>query len=352
MGGVCLRPVKNSKTIEIPLTLDVQSSVKYLTKTKVQLGYLIAVAIVIAAVLVAIILRSVAGIVLALVVLFGGITLLRLVWFEEPRYKKNYDDLEEHNYVYDSLSFWEIYDVAEPYPICYYKSGLKAVFVMFDKDITIGRGVDGSYNHYEALTKAYRIMARNKVMCTHIDYMDSVGRDTRLESVVDNLMNKATNEHLRKMLATVFDYQQAQMNATYTTYDVYAFYFTGDDKFFRETLDSVLQAFLQANYVRYRLMDLDDLRLLATALYGLENFSAKVACDNVFNANDSLRKNLKVIGYTKGDEYVKVSKTVEELAQEAAIKAANKQNKKQAPKMRKTAKKAVGNNENEDVELW
>lgn len=346
-----MRPDKQSNVIEIPLTLDVQSSVRYLTKNKLHLGYLICIGLILAAVVIAVIMRNLVGVIVGTVVALFGIFLVRMFWIEERRYRKNYDDLEAHNYVYDSLSFWEIYDVGETFPICYYKSGLKAVFVMFDKDIIIGRGSDGAFKHYEALTYAYKLMARNKIRCAHIDYMDSVGRDTRLETVVENLLSNTANENLRRMLSAVFDYQQAQMNATYTTYDVYAFYFTGDDKFFRETLDTVLQAFLQANYVRYRLMDLDDLRLLASALYGIDEFSAKVACDSVFNSNDSLRKNLKVIGYTKGDTYTKINKTSEELAQEEAMKQARKQSKKQAPKLRKTSKKQ-GNAADTDVDLW
>lgn len=348
-----MRPTdKNANYVEVPLTLDVQSNVKYLTKSRLQFGYLICVGIVIGALVILALLRSVLGIVLCLAVILGGITIMRLFWFEEQKYKKYLADLDIHDNVYDSNTFWEIYEVDEgAMPICYYKSGLKALFVMFDKDVVIGRGKDGAYNHYDALSQAYQLMMRHNISCTHIDYMDSVGRDTRLDGVVSELL-KTPNEKLRKMLATIFEYQQQQMNATYTAYDVYAFYFTGDDRAFKDSMENILPAFLKANYVRFRYMDLADLRILAAALYGIDDFSAKLARDAVFDESGTLRKRLRVISYEKNGEEVKVAKTTEEIAQENMRKAAVKKSKKQAPKMRSTAKKQQKSGADNDVDLW
>lgn len=350
MGDEELRPTDvNANSVEIPLTLDVQASAQYLTKNKIQFGFLIAIAIIIAAIVIAIVFHTIPVMLMCILGAIIGITILRYFWFEEKKYKKYYNTLNNCDNVFDSTLFWEIYEVAENYPICYYKNGLKALFVMFDKDIVIGRGTDGAYNHYEALTQAYRQLSRRGIKFIHIDYMDTVGRDTRLDGVIKDLL-KTPNAMLRKVLATVFTYQKHLMSATNTSYDVYAFYFTGDDKVFRDNMDAILPLFLKANFVRYRLLTLENLRVLASTLYGLDNFSAKVACEKVFENNNKIRKSLKVISYVKGGVETKVNKTREDLEQEQHMQAIAKQTKKQAPKLKRTAKKMSNNTE--DVDLW
>lgn len=334
---VDLKPVRGSNYIDIPLTLDVANSASYINKMKLTIGYLIVVGIVIAALILSVVFRTVQVFLLCVVATVIGIVLMRYCWFDERRYRKCYRNIAEHNNAYGSDMFWSIYEVSEgKMPICYYKNGQKALFVAFEKDIKIGADTDASEDHWDALTAAYRQLAYKKIQFMHIDYMDSIGKNKRLDATVDRLL-QTPNTELRRLLGITFDYQKQLLQDSYLTYDVFVFYYNGDDNTFRADIETILNQMLQANYSHYYYMHIDELRELAKSLYGMSEFSALQATEAVFGDN-SIKKKIKVISYTKNGDIVKVHKTREEELAEAQ---AQQEAKKQAKHKRKNIQKVM-----------
>lgn len=332
-----MKPVRGSNYIDIPLTLDVANSASYINKVKLTIGYLIIVGIIVAAVVLCIVFRTVQVCILCIAAAVIGILLMRYCWFDERRYRRCYRNIAEHNNAYGSDMFWSIYEVSEgKMPICYYKNGQKALFVAFEKDIKIGADTDASEDHWDALTAAYRQLAYKKIQFMHIDYMDSIGKNKRLDATVDRLL-QTPNTELRKLLGITFDYQKQLLQDSYLTYDVYVFYYNSDDNTFRADIETILNQMLQANYSHYYYMHIDELRELAKSLYGMPEFSALQATEAVFG-DTSIKRKIKVISYTQNGETVKVHKTREE---EAAAAQAQQEAKKQAKHKRMPIQKTV-----------
>lgn len=323
-----MKPVRGSNYIDVPLTLDVANTASYITKSKLMFGYLIVCGIVIAAVVVSIIFHTLQICVASVVLAVVAIILMRVCWFEERRYRKCYRNVTEHNNAFGSDTFWGIYEISEgALPICYYKNGQKALFVAFEKDIKIGAGEDAREDHWDALTAAYRQLVYKHIQFMHIDYMDSIGKNKRLDATVDKLM-QTPNPDLRKLLGITFDYQKQLLKDAYLTYDVYVFFYKGDDNTFRTDIETVLNQMLQANYSHYYYMRTDELRELVKSIYGMSEFSALQASETVFGETVA-KKRIRVISYTKDGETTKVHMTREEEQQEAqAQQEARRRNKR------------------------
>ena len=92
-----------------------------------------------------------------------------------------------NNYIFSYNLFWNIYEINDAFPyFVQFVNGLKGVFVIFDKDIVVGKEDDADFNHYEALAEAYNQLAKRDIEFMHIDYMDTVGQDSRLDLLFDN----------------------------------------------------------------------------------------------------------------------------------------------------------------------
>jgi hypothetical protein len=331
-----MQPEKNTNRLELPVTLDVMGRAKYLKQFKLSIGYLIVLGIIVVGIIIAILFHTLKMCIISSVLVLISIWLMRIFYFEEKKYKKSYQDMIAHNFQYASENYWGIYEISNgAMPICYLKNGQKALFVAFEKGIKVGNLEDKAYMHWEQITQAYRQMAIKGISCEHIDYMDSIGKDTRLENLMERL-GQTTNADLRKLMLRSLDFQKQLLKDSYLTYDVFVFYYKMDDNLFKSDILEILNTILEANYVRYYYLRLDDLRELAKTLYGIHEFSAIQACESVF-ANSAVHKRIKLIAYVKDGNVVNVAKTREELQKENALAEQRKQTEKEM--RRKAAKK-------------
>lgn len=334
-----MRPNPNSDTVEIPMTFDVASGISTITERKIKLGFLIIVASIVVFAVLGVLMGTVAGFIFCAVVWFIAFTLFRIIFFNELYYKEKYAELKSKGFLYDTSVIWDIYEIAPGFPVCSFKNGSKAVFVTFDKDIIVGKPDNNEYLHYEAIADAYQMMSKKNIECMHLDYMDTVGKDTRLEPVVRQLL-KTPNKELRQLLSVVFEYQQYTMSKNYSSYDVFAFYYKYNDDEFRDDLESIIACFMQANYIRYRLLGISQIRELAMSLYNLPDFSVYGACSNVFKTQNT-SKFIRIIYTERDGERTIVNRTTEEL-EEAKRKreeqiAASKRKNKPAPQQQEQA---------------
>lgn len=306
-----MRPLDRN-TVEIPLTFDVASGITPLTDRRVKFGIIIVVLICVGGLLLGIISGSVTIFLACIGLIFVATTIFRFIYFNESYYKKKYSELKTRGFIYDSNLIWDIYEIAPGFPICSYKNGTKAVFVTFDKDIIVGKPDNNEYLHYEAISEAYNVISKKNIECMHIDYMDTVGKDERLEPVIKQLL-KTPNADLRQLLSVVFDYQQYNMSRSYSSYDVFAFFYKYNDDEFKDDLESIVNCFMEANYVRFRLLGVAQLRELAKSIYNLVDFSVYNACDNVFKINNTSRF-VKVISTELDGVTTVINRTSAEVA--------------------------------------
>lgn len=283
-----MRPGLHDDSVEIPLTIDVPMQYKELNKKRLGIGLLTIVGTWIGCIAGAAFFGSMsAGAYVFFAIIALGVTfLVRRFYFNEKYYLKHMDDMLEHNYKYDCTQVWEIYEIAPKFPICHFKNGSKALFIMFDKDVIVGKNEDTQYYHYEAIANAYQMLSSKGIECMHIDYMDTVGKDSRFDPTVENML-KTKNQDLRQLLSVIFDYQTFCMSHAYSTYDVYAFYYKYDDAMFKDDIELIIGQFLQANYKRYRILQADGLRELVKSIYNLPDFSVVKACDDVFRGGNT-----------------------------------------------------------------
>jgi hypothetical protein len=276
-------PQKRSPIVQIPLTFDSSSKPQGLTNDKFYLSLLVFGVWIFCAIVFIISALTISEKFLYVIGSFILSTLIiRFLLMREPYFKKKREDLVEKDFQYPHSVFWNIYEVTNSYPhICRYANGLKSVFVVFDKDVIVGREQDDDYFHYEAIADAYLQMYKRGIDCMHIDYMDTVGKDDRVNSSFD-LANNAENKDLKEILTRMFDNVEYIMEHSYASYDVYCFYYKGKDELFMDELDVVLDAFLEANYIRYRILDKNEIGELVKSVFNITDFSVKEASEKLF----------------------------------------------------------------------
>lgn len=250
-------------------------------------------------------------------------TIIRFVVIKERFFRMKQRELMERKYQFGLTAYWNIYEISNGYPtIVYYSNGMKAIFVEMKKGVIVGKDDDADYDHHEAICNALQQMVKRGIECIHIDHMDVVGRDDRLNGLFD-MISQAENDDLRKVLTIFLDNVQFEMNQAYADYDVYAFLFRGREDIFWEELQVVLRAFRNANYVADKILSKADIRELVLSVMNLRDFSVNNACDQVFS-NSGIRKYIKVIATTKDNKRTVLAKTSEQIMQENRVIASEK----------------------------
>lgn len=265
---------------------------------------------------------------------------LRFIVYRERYYRKQRQELIDTDYKFDQKIFWNIYEIGSAYPYVYqFKNNLKGIFVSLEKGATVGRQEDDDYYHYEAIALAYQEMAKRGLVCKHIDYMDTVGRDDRLNGLFE-ISDNAENPDLKKLLLHFYDNIEYKMSKVYVSYDVYCFLYTGRDDIAWEDIKGVLQCFKLANYSKFKVLNREEISKVVKAVVNIEDFSVNRACESLFK--DSMyMEYIKPIWVEKDGEKTILNKTTEELqALRQVVQAERKLKKVRKPLFGKKKKEA------------
>lgn len=340
-----MRPKRGSDVIQIPVTVDyVNRGID--NKSKKLWGFLILGFWLFISTMALLVAKGFWKIGIPLLTFIFLSYVFRFLIIREHYYRERRKELIENNYLFPHTLFWDIYEISDKYPyIAYFANGLKAVFVALDKDVIVGKEDDADYDHYEAIADAYQQMVKRGIECIHIDYMDVVGKDERLGYLFSQV-EKIKNPDLKKIMLRKYDYMQHLMNNVYSSYDVYVFYFTGREDLFWDDLQEVLDYFRQANYIRARVLNKEEIGLLVQSLMNLEDFSVNRACDSVFKASDQIEY-IRPIWVEKDGERKILNPTREELE-------AHRRIRKSERKVRRKDKGIFGRKKNidEDISLF
>ena len=276
---------------------------------------------------------------IAAVIIYAVIFIIRFPMLRETEKKEEYKSLISSDYVVDYKELWGIYKVEDIHPyICRFRNGKSGIYIRLNKDIILGKYADAEFNHYEAIADAYNLAGAGKVQMVHIDYMDNVGTDERLEESFISL-GDVSNPDLKDLLTDIFSFQQQNILRRVTTFDVYAFIWSGNDTTAWNTINRILNCFLDANYRSYQILNEKGIRDLVKTCFNLVDFSVVEASAHAF-ADDASSIKLVPISLTEPDGTVTVyNKTTEEKIQERKARQAEEEARKREIARRKREKK-------------
>lgn len=253
-------------------------------------------------------------------VVYIGVFILRFFVFRELWFSDIYETLKATDYDLKLEQIWQIFDIDFEYPyICYFKNGYKGIFVRMEKDAITGKPEENMYDHYEAIGDAYNIAHSLNMNIVHIDYMDNVGNDARMQKMYDDLVF-IENPDMQEMMIDIYSNLQDEMSRNYASFDIYLFMTRDNICNFVYNMQAVCNKMLGGNFITYKVLDRFEIAKVCVALFNLHDFSIVDACENVLQG--VTHHGIIPISLTHGDGSVEeFNKTVAEkkiLAEEKA----------------------------------
>lgn len=217
------------------------------------------------------------------VVLYIGLFILRFFVFRELWFSDVYETLKATDYDLKLDQIWQIFDIDFEYPyICYFKNGYKGIFVRMEKDAITGKVGDAQFEHYSAIGDAYNVAHSLNMNIVHIDYMDNVGNDTRMQKLYDDLVF-VENPDMQEMLIDIYSNLQDEMSQNYASFDIYLFLTRDKLNNFVYNMQTVCNYMLGGNFITYKVLDRFEISRVCVALFNLHDFSIVEACENVLS---------------------------------------------------------------------
>lgn len=283
--SVNMQPDPNSYSINLPITFDYKGGRKENSKTKVIVTIILVVLTLFISVVLLInqeldlwqrVLYVIGVFVLAM--LFERYVVLNEFYFSDV-----YENLLHTDFKLSSTSLWRIFDIDSDYPyIHYFKNGKKGIFVRMEKDAITGKPDSAMYDHYEAVGDAYQASHSLNMDIIHIDYMDNIGSDPRLDKKYSELSD-IDNPDMQMMMADIYDHVQEEMSNNYASFDVYLFLSRDAKNTFMHNVQSVANIMIGGNFITYRIMDRDEVNAMNLPLFNLHTFSTIDACKEMMD---------------------------------------------------------------------
>lgn len=358
-----MRPTLGARTMMLPITFDYSGGRGESKKTKLVWSVILAVIMLVVSLGVMFNKKGffATNILLAIALLYGTTLIIRFPIMKEGKLRKDSGALKRTDMKKGFEDIWGIHSIDEEYPYyCRYRNGKSGIFIRLNKDVILGKYSESEFEHYEAIGDAYNIAGAGSIQMCHIDCMDNVGTDERLEDSFIQL-GSVLNPDVKDVLTDIFTFQQSLMMERVTTFDIYVFTWRGSDINAWNTIQQILSCFLQANYINYHILDADDLRDLTKTLFNVKDFSVIQAMSNAFRSTDSVEKEMQGIqsfgGITpislikENGEEVKLGKTQEEKEEERRIAEREKQLRKEELKRRKSKKSSKKVKQEQELDL-
>lgn len=217
------------------------------------------------------------------IIFYIGLFILRFFVFSELWFSDVYETLKATDYDLKLDQIWQIFDIDFEYPyICYFKNGYKGIFVRMEKDAITGKVDDAQFEHYSAIGDAYNVAHSLNMNIVHIDYMDNVGNDIRMQKLYDDLVF-VENPDMQEMLIDIYSNLQDEMSQNYASFDIYLFLTRDKLNNFVYNMQTVCNYMLGGNFITYKVLDRFEISRVCVALFNLHDFSIVEACENVLS---------------------------------------------------------------------
>ena len=253
-----------------------------------------------------------------LAVFYVGLFIMRFAVFRELWFSDTYEELVVTDYELPVTDYWQVFDIDYEYPyICYFKNGYKGVFVRLEKDAVVGKPEDSMFDHYEAIGNAYNLAHSLNLNIIHIDYMDNIGNDMRMQTLNNELIH-IKNPDMQGMMADIYTHLQEEMERNYSCFDVYLFMTKDVASNFIYNIQAICGQMLGGNFITYKVLDRFDISRVCATLMNLHDFSVVEANESVLHSRH--HQGIVPIAVYENDRLVlELNKTVEEKRQLAEI---------------------------------
>lgn len=311
--AVDMTPQPGDYSINLPITFDYKGGRGQEKKGKIILSIIDVVLTVIISVACAtnVNLDTYLRVCIPLGVCYIGLFIIRYFVFRELWFSDIYETLKATDYELKLDSIWQIFDIDFNYPyICYFKNGYKGIFVRMEKDAITGKPEENMYDHYEAIGDAYNIAHSLNMNIVHLDYMDNVGNDSRMQKMYDDLAF-VENPDMQEMLIDIYSNLQDEMSMNYASFDIYLFMTKDNISNFVYNMQAVCNRMIGGNFITYKVLDRYEIAKVCVALFNLHDFSIVDACENVLQGVN--HHGIIPISLTHGDGTVEeFNKTIAE----------------------------------------
>ena len=256
--------------------------------------------------------------------------LIRFVIMREVKLRKQYAKLEDSDYKLNLSSLWGIYGQSEDYPTIFYATGDRLITVIkLQKDVTMGKKEIDLYNHYEAISDALNYAGKADLRVMHVDYMDSVGNDDRLDLWYNEVI-ETKNPDFKEFFSLMHNHLVESVKGNMSFEDVYVLSSKDTESLFAYKCEQFAVKLKNANFTAFKYYGKEDLQNLICSIYNIHEFSFNEASQGVFNKAEL--GNITPIEVVSNGIYTKLNLTKEERIQKAkeeeALKEKNKKNKK------------------------
>ena len=365
------QPDVDDTSISIPITFDYKGGRSQDKKGKIMMSIIIVVLFILGEVIILTALKESMEfwqrIGIALIYAYILLFIIRFLVFHELRYSDMYEELKRIDYQPETSVFWKIFDIDHRYPyICYFQNGYKGIFVKMEKGPISGKPDTAVYDHYEKISDSYNMAHALNMDIVHIDYMDSVGNDYRIDNLMEGLTT-FTNPEMVSMLIDIYTNLQEEASHNYSNYDIYLFLTKDKADNFLYNIRQVVNGMIGGNFITYNFLDRNKIREVCLALWNLQDLSINACCETVLT--ETIHSGVVPIAVYHADGTVEeLGKTVAEkkrIADENARKAADRRREQELAKQKaKEAKKAkkrgikieekepVSDENNEDIDLF
>ena len=277
---------------------------------------------------------------------------LRFVLFQEYRYRGTYSRIYRDKNIFPGDALWGILSVDKVEPhFVHYRNGT-GLIVELENDVVVGKPEEDEYNSYEALSDAYQAAWETGLDIEHIDLMDFIGKDDRIELAKSNLARSCRNPELRSFMSSIYANLEEGMRQNVTTKDVYVFKDTNREtsqESMLQNVKNVLDIMCQGNYSGYRFLDQSEIGDLVSSLFNLKSFNPEQALIRNYDKSEVKGIKLLAIGYSDGtvDTIAKpYDIRQQELKEKERSRRAHEQFKRREEQKRKEAKKAARHKKN------
>lgn len=275
------------------------------------------------------------GLGLAWLITFG----VRHFFMKEKDLRRIYQNNAKFNNALHSNNYWNIYQI-DGNGFCRYQSNKTGVFLKFDKDIIVGKTAEDEFKHFEAISKALDVAFSEGAEVHHIDLMDNLGSDTRVQKSIADL-SKCANEDLKDVLTDMFINISEESRTVFNSSDVFLILYKGQDRELERIVSYFASAMLAGNFKTYEQLRSEGVLELVKSFFNLTNFSITEASSRAFAAAENSM--VRAIQIVRSDgSYEKLGKTTEERAREASERSANVAAVAREKQRRKDEKKSTG----------
>lgn len=267
---------------------------------------------------------------------------VRFVVMRENKLYKQYKKLESTDFQFNISNLWGIYGQSEVYPSIFYATGGKLIsIVKMQKDVTIGKKEQDRFNHFEAIGDALNYAANSGMRVMHVDYMDSVGNDNRLDLWYNDVV-ETKNQDFKEFYSLMYNHLVESVRSHMSFEDVYVLCSQDTESLFAFKVEQFALELKNGNYTSFRYLDREEVQDFVCSVYNLHEFSFLEAAQGVFNREEL--GNITPIEVVHDGVLEKLGLTFEERREKAA--EAEKQKK-----MGKKSKRQVSKKE-EDLDIF